>query len=138
MTNFKVLLFVLFLSNSLLAQVRVGKLLLKAEETYTLAETDILVADTLVMMDSSRIILNKLKTDNFIRAKVAIIGSYCLIDGKGIEGKPGRQGRSGLSYNAPCRDGLPGGPGSRGLDGRPGVNLFLYLERVTDTRSPHC
>ena len=29
------------------------------------------------------------------------------------------------------RDGLPGGPGTRGLDGRPGVNLFLYLERVT-------
>ena len=94
MTNFKVLLFVLFLSNSLLAQVRVSKLLLKAGETYTLAETDILVADTLVMMDSSRIILNKLKTDNFIRAKVAIIGRYCVIDGKGIEGKPGRQGRT--------------------------------------------
>src|SRR5688500_13371758 len=131
MTNFKVLLFVLFLSNSLLAQVRVSKLLLKAGETYTLAETDILVADTLVMMDSSRIILNKLKPDNFIRTKVAIIGSYCVIDGKGISGKPGRQGRSGLSYNAPCRDGLPGSPGSRGLDGRPGVNLFLYLERVT-------
>jgi hypothetical protein len=50
---------------------------------------------------------------------------------KGIEGKPGRQGRTGLSYNAPCRDGLPGGPGTRGLDGRPGVNLFLYLERLT-------
>jgi len=131
MTNFKVLLFVLFLSNSLLAQVRVGKLLVKAGETYTLAETDILVADTLVMMDSSRIVLNKLKTDNFIRAKVAIIGRYCIIDGKGIAGKPGRQGRNGLSYNAPCRDGLPGGPGTRGLDGRPGVNLFLYLERLT-------
>ena len=91
MTNFKVLLFVLFLSNSLLAQVRVGKLLMKAEETYTLAESDILVADTLVMMDSSRIILNKLKADNFIRAKVAIFGSHCVIDGKGIEGKPGRK-----------------------------------------------
>src|SRR5687768_3885064 len=131
MTNFKVLLFLLMLSNTLLAQVRVSKLVVKPHETFTLEQSDILVADTLVMMDSSRIVLNKLKPDNFIRTKVAIIGSYCIIDGKGISGKPGRQGRNGLSYNAPCRDGLPGGPGSRGLDGRPGVNLFLYLERLT-------
>ena len=130
MTNFKVLLYALFLSNSLWAQVRVSKLLVKKNETYTLEQSDILVADMLVMMDSSRIVLNKLKPDNFIRAKVAIIGSYCVIDGKGIAGKPGRQGRNGLSYNAPCRDGLPGGPGTRGLDGRPGINLFLYLERI--------
>jgi hypothetical protein len=126
MTNFKILLFLLMLSNTLLAQVRVSKLVVKPHETFTLEQSDILVADTLVMMDSSRIVLNKLKPDNFIRTKVAIIGSYCIIDGKGISGKPGRQGRSGLSYNAPCRDGLPGSPGSRGLDGRPGVNLFLY------------
>jgi hypothetical protein len=131
MTHFKVLFSLLVLSNSLLAQVRVSKLVVKSHETYTLDQTDILVADTLVMMDSSRIVLNKLKSDNFIRTKVAIIGRYCVIDGKGIPGKPGRRGRGGLSYNAPCRDGLPGGPGSRGLDGRPGVNLFLYLERVT-------
>ncbi len=131
MTNFKVLLLLLLLSNPLLAQVRVSKLVIKSKETYVLDQSDILVADTLVMMDSSRLVLNKLKTDNFIRTKVTIIGNFCTIDGRGVAGKPGRQGRSGLSYNAPCRDGLPGGPGTRGLDGRPGVNLFLYLEKVT-------
>jgi hypothetical protein len=130
MIHFKVLVFLLFLSSTLIAQVRVGKLVIKAKETYTLDESDILVADTLVMMDSSRIVLNKLKPENFIRVKVAIIGSYCIIDGKGLKGKTGRQGRNGLSYNAPCRDGLPGGPGTRGGDGSPGVNLFLYLNSL--------
>jgi hypothetical protein len=131
MTNFKVLLILLFLSSSVLGQVRVSKLVIKSHEAYTLSETDILVADTLIMMDSSRLILNKLKPENFIRTKVAIIGSYCVIDGKGLVGKAGRQGRNGLSYNSPCRDGLPGGPGSRGLDGRPGINLFLYMNTVS-------
>jgi hypothetical protein len=131
MTNFKVLLYLLFLSHSLLGQVRVSKLVIKSHEAYTLSETDILVADTLIMMDSSRLILNKLKPDNFIRTKVVIVGSYCVIDGKGLPGNPGRQGRHGLSYNSPCRDGLPGGPGSRGLDGRPGINLSFYFSHIT-------
>ncbi len=124
-------IFLYFLSGSLLAQVRVSKLVIEAKQTYTLDLTDILVADTLVMMDSSRIVLNKLKPDNFIRAKVAIFGRHCTIDGKGLMGKSGRQGRSGLSYNGPCRDGLPGANGTKGLDGTPGINLFLYLENIT-------
>src|SRR5687767_14059499 len=109
MTNFKFLLYLLLLSNSLWAQVRVSKLVIKSHDTYTLDQSDILVADTLVMMDSSRLVLNKLKTENFIRAKVALFGSYCVIDGKGVTGQAGREGRHGLSYNGPCRDGLPGG-----------------------------
>jgi hypothetical protein len=131
MTNFKILLYLLFLSIPLYGQVRVSKLVINSKETYTLEQSDILVTDTLVMMDSSRIVLNKLKTDNFIRAKVAIFGSYCMIDGKGVTGHAGRAGRNGLSYNGPCRDGLPGGPGTKGLDGGLGINLFLYLEKVT-------
>lgn len=83
------------------------------------------------MMDSSHIVLNKLKSDNFIRAKVAVFGSYCSIDGKGVTGQAGKEGKPGLSYNGPCRDGLPGGPGTKGMDGGPGLNLFLYLEKVT-------
>jgi hypothetical protein len=124
-------LFIYVLSGSLMAQVRVGKLVVEAKQTYTLDLSDILVADTLVMMDSSRIVLNKLKPDNFIRARVAVFGRHCIIDGKGLTGKAGRKGRSGLSYNGPCRDGLPGTNGTKGLDGTPGINLFLYLENVT-------
>src|SRR5687768_3336743 len=106
MTKYIVSLYLLLLSSSLFGQVRVNKLVVQSHETYSLNQSDILVADTLVMMDSSRIVLNKLKPDNFIRARVALFGSYCVIDGKGIPGTGGRAGRAGLSYNAPCRDGL--------------------------------
>ena len=51
------LIFILTTS-SLLAQVRVNKLVIKAKETYVLAESDIIVADTLIMMDSSTLVLN--------------------------------------------------------------------------------
>jgi hypothetical protein len=131
MTKYIVSLYLLLLSSSLFGQVRVNKLVVQRHETYSLNQSDILVADTLVMMDSSRIVLNKLKPDNFIRARVALFGSYCVIDGKGIPGTGGRAGRAGLSYNAPCRDGLPGGPGTKGLDGRPGTNLYLYFQSMT-------
>jgi hypothetical protein len=131
MTKYVLPIFLLLLTSSLFGQVRVNTLVVRPHETYSLNQSDILVADTLVMMDSSRLVLNNLKADNFIRARVAIFGSYCVIDGKGVPGSRGREGRGGLSYNAPCRDGLPGGPGTKGLDGRPGVNLFLYLDNVS-------
>jgi len=125
-----VLLLSLLLAGSLSAQVRVAKLVIKANETYSLGQSDILVADTLIMMDSSTIELNKLKADNFIRVKYARFGNYCVIDGKGIDGKPGRNGINGITPTGPCINGSPGKDGTRGLDGTKAVNLFLYLERV--------
>src|SRR5690348_7878453 len=92
MTRLVVFLVLAFCTSSLLAQVRVGKLVIKPNETYELGQSDILVADTLIMMDSSRLLLNKLKRDNFIRAKVVVFGNYCVIDGKGVSGQPGRNG----------------------------------------------
>lgn len=112
------------------AQVRVGTLVIESHETFELKNSDILVADTLIMKDSSRLVLNKLKKENYIRARVAIFGNYCVIDGKGIEGTPGRNGFSGETPFGPCSDGSPGRNGSRGLDGTPGINLFMYLEEV--------
>lgn len=113
------------------AQVRVGKLVIKANQSYDLGQSDILVADTLIMMDSSRLILNKLKPDNFIRVQVAAFGNHCVIDGKGVSGQPGRNGKAGVTPVGPCMDGSPGRDGTKGLDGTPGINLFLYLERVS-------
>jgi hypothetical protein len=112
------------------AQVRVGTLLIRSKETYELKNSDILVADTLIMEDSSTLVLNKLKRENYIRAKVAIFGNGCVIDGKGIDGQPGRDGYSGSTPFGPCSDGTPGRGGTRGLDGTPGVNLFMYLDEV--------
>ncbi|HEY3404187.1 MAG TPA: hypothetical protein VGK59_12410 [Ohtaekwangia sp.] len=118
-------------SFSLTAQVRVSKLVIREKESYDLGQSDILVADTLVMMDSSRLILNKLKHDNFVRAHVVIFGQHCIIDGRGADGKPGRNGRPGNNPIGPCKDGTPGRNGTNGLAGTDGVNLFLYLEHIT-------
>ena len=83
---------------SAFAQVRVDKLVLKPGELFELDhQSDILVTDTLIMMDSSMIILNELKRENFIRTKVAIIGNDCKIIGVGIHGQPGRSGRPGVT-----------------------------------------
>lgn len=121
----------LFLTCSLSAQVRVSKLVIKPKEIYNLSQSDILVADTLIMMDSSRIVLNKLKPENFIRIKVARFGNHCTIDGAGVDGQPGRNGTPGITPTGPCLNGSPGRHGTRGLDGTRGINLFMYLERVT-------
>jgi hypothetical protein len=112
------------------AQIRVGKLIIGPRETYVLDSTDILVADSLIMMDSSRIRLNRLKAENFIRARVAIIGQNCRIDGRGVPGKKGMDGTPGLTPIGPCRDGVAGRNGLRGLSGGPGVNLFLYIDKL--------
>lgn len=126
-----VLLVTLLVSGSVFCQVRVSKLVIKANETYILENSDILVADTLVMMDSSTLVVNKLKQENFLRVKYARFGNHCVIDASGIDGKPGRAGAPGNTPTGPCLNGSPGKDGTRGLDGTKAVNLFLYLERVT-------
>lgn len=126
-----VVLLTLLVSAPVFCQVRLSKLVIKAKETYYLENSDILVADTLIMMDSSTLVVNKLKQENFLRVKVARFGNHCVIDGRGIDGKPGRTGTHGNTPTGPCLNGSPGKDGTRGLDGTKAVNLFLYLERVT-------
>lgn len=112
------------------AQVRVSKLVIQSHETYFLDSTDILVTDSLIMMDSSRIKLNGLKAENFIRTHVAIFGKYCRIDGRGVSGKKGTDGATGLTPIGPCRDGVAGRNGLRGLSGGSGINLFIYIDNI--------
>lgn len=131
MTRSTLIAILLLVPVVMMAQIRVTKLVIKPNESFSLEQSDILVADTLIMMDSSSIVLNKLKRENFIRAHVAVFGNHCSIDGHGIDGKPGRNGVSGSTPIGPCQDGTPGRNATKGLDGAPGVNLFLYLENVT-------
>jgi hypothetical protein len=130
MPRFLFALLIFLMPTILIAQVRVSKLVIKQNQTYRLLESDIIVADTLIMMDSSRIELNKLKQENYIRAQVAIFGKHCVIDGRGINGVKGRSGKSGTTPLGPCSDGASGRDGGKGLDGTRGINLFLYLEEV--------
>jgi hypothetical protein len=109
------------------SQIRLTSLILKQNETFEFKNTDILVVDTLIMRDSSRIILNKSKAENFIHAKYLLVGNGCLIDGEGIHGKPGKAGRAGATSSAPCRIGAPGGNALPGEKGRNGLTLSFYI-----------
>jgi hypothetical protein len=128
----RLLLFLSFtlISGLSLAQVRVSKLVIDRGQIYELVNSDILVADTLIMRDSAVLVLNKLKKENYIRANVFIVENNCFIDGRGLNGQQGRDGSSGSTPFGPCSDGSPGRNGGRGLDGTSGVNLFLYIEEV--------
>lgn len=113
------------------AQFRVEKLVIKPGESFVLdRQSDIIVADTIIMMDSSKIILNNLKHENFIHTKLAIIGKNCSIVGTGLPGQPGRDGRQGDTSVGPCRKGTNGKNGTAGLSGGSGLNLLFYVDEL--------
>jgi hypothetical protein len=118
--------FLLFISTSW-SQIRLNKLILEPKEKYQMLGTDIIVVDTLVMHDSSSIILNASKPDNFIHVKIASIGKGCRIFGHGINGISGRQGENGPTQTAPCRSGSSGKEAFPGERGRDAVSLSFYL-----------
>jgi hypothetical protein len=113
------------------AQIRVGTLRLQRKEVYEIQGTDILVVDTLVMNDSSRLILNSSKKDNFIHAKRIIAGRGAMITGRGEKGTEGKAGTNGTSFGGPCRDGSDGSAGSPGDHGKDAVNLSIYTNELT-------
>lgn len=129
MIRIALLLFLLF-PLMLPGQVRLSKLTVSMKKSYEITSSYLLDVDTLVMEDSSRIILNHNKRENFIRIKVVIIGNYCTIVGHGMNGTMGKNGAFGRTYSGPCRDGSTGKDGTDGQDGQPGVNLFLYLDKI--------
>ena len=110
-----------------IAQIHVEKLVIKAKQKYLFGQSDIVVADTLIMEDSSSIVLNRIKKENYLHSKLTIIGNHCFIDGSGLDGKPGSAGLAGNSPIGPCKSGANATPGKDGIDGSAGVNLFLYL-----------
>lgn len=111
-------------------QIRLQRLVLEPKQVYEIKGSDILVVDTLIMKDSSKLILNKLKSDNYIHAKAAVFYRGAMIDGKGVHGIKGRTGRPGPSPSTPCTDGGEGMMGSEGTDGGAGTNLFLYFSDI--------
>ncbi|HYG02583.1 MAG TPA: collagen-like protein [Chryseosolibacter sp.] len=112
------------------AQTRFAKLVIEPNQTYHIKSSDILVADTLIMMDSSTIILNSTKKENFIRAKVAMFGNNTIIKGRGINGLEGKNGSKVRSPLGPCKDGYRALDGARGTNGASGVKLYLYLDNM--------
>ena len=125
-------LLTLFITSSFLthAQIRLVKLEVAKNEKYLIQGADVLDVDTLVMRDSSEIVLNPLKKDNFIHAKVTRIGKSCIISGKGASATKGKEGIAGIDQQGPCVLGRNGGNGSPGANGFPANNLFLYFTEL--------
>jgi hypothetical protein len=123
-------LFFLLIHFALFSQNRFSTLVVKPNQIFKFGLSDILVADTLIMMDSSRIELNNLKTDNYIRVKVAIFGKYATIVGKGRHGGQGKTGSGGTAPNGPCRGGTSAGNGLHGSNGADGINLFFNIDQI--------
>lgn len=129
--KFSTLLFLLFVYSVTQAQLRYTKLVLEPKQVFSFGQSDILVVDTLIMMDSSSIVLNNSKRENYLHAKVMQIGKDCFIDGRGDHGKTGKAGSAGTSYMGPCRSAENGTDAGRGEDGKQGVDLLVYVKEVT-------
>ena len=125
-----IIFLLLFLAQNAFAQLRYDKLVIKSGETFSLEKSDILVADTLIMEDGSKIILNALKRENYIHTKKLVVGNNCVIEGRGTNGSAGRNGRVGSSPQGPCMNGGNGSDATRGLDGGQGNHLFLYIGTI--------
>jgi hypothetical protein len=120
----------ILMSTLAMGQIRLSKLVLNAKQIYEIKESDILVVDSLIMHDSSKIILNKLKRENFIHAKVAVFYRRAMIDGRGANGIPGRKGKPGNSPMSPCTNGSPGTMGTEGTNGAHGTNVSFYISEI--------
>src|SRR5258708_38492450 len=93
-------LFVLFFLSIFVqgfSQIRLNTLTVAFHEVYEIQGSDILVVDTLILKDSSRIRLNHSKRDNFIHAKKIIAGKGCVINGKGKKRVTWKVGNPGTS-----------------------------------------
>ncbi|MEQ8362048.1 MAG: hypothetical protein RIF39_06380 [Cyclobacteriaceae bacterium] len=109
------------------------KLVIPSGASFELKESDILVVDTLIMENDSKIILNRNKADNFIHAKLIKVGSDCTIIGNGENGTDGEKGLGGYTAVGPCKDGIAGRRGTPGTSASHGVNLFLYFDELEIT-----
>jgi hypothetical protein len=119
-----------FAAGTSFSQVRLGTLKLRSKEVYEFQGTDIVVVDTLIMLDSSRVILNPSKANNYFHIKKMRVGKGAVISGRGANGTKGKTGVVGTYAGGPCRDGGDGQQGTPGGTGNDAVNLYLYVTEL--------
>ncbi|MFM7851607.1 MAG: hypothetical protein ACKO96_06720 [Flammeovirgaceae bacterium] len=125
-----VILLVILGATNAFSQIRFDKLEIEARQTYFIERSDILVVDTLVMRDSSRIVLNRERKENIINVKVLLVTGNAQIVGHGANGIKGKLGINGLRQGAPCRAGGNASEGGSGGKGIPGTSLSLYTNQL--------
>jgi hypothetical protein len=112
------------------AQLHLDFLNLKSKEVYQIVDSDILVVDSLIMGDSSAILLDPTKSESFLHIKWMQIGNACSIIGRGKNGTKGKDGAKGKNGSGPCASGYPGANGTVGSSGRHGANLSWYFTKI--------
>jgi hypothetical protein len=125
-----VLLLVLVIPGLMMGQVRLARLELKKHEVYEIKKADILVVDTLIMNDSSRLVFDHQVPENFLHVKKWIVHGVAFVDGHGIYGLRGRNGRTGSSPSTPCTPGGVGLAGTEGTNGANGLTISSYLSDI--------
>ncbi len=116
-----------------MGQTKISRLVLKEKEKYFIKDTDILIIDTLIMRDSSVVLLNPLRKVNSIYSKVTIIGKGCSISSLVTTATKSERGAAGADQYGPCVHGKNGGNGSPGSPGQSANNLFLYFTDLNIT-----
>ncbi len=115
-----------FLAFGMAADARDLNIAAGATYTITAAETD-LVLDSLAVGDNARITFADGVEQWRLTVKRAVIGRGVTIDGRGSNGANGRDGISAEGVADECENGLPGQPGSGGLNGGDAVAIDLQL-----------
>ncbi len=83
-----------------------------------------LLLDSLVMQDSSVLLLDNRYSTNIIRVNFLSIGKYCMLIGSGKDGENGTDGKNGF-------DRSPGLDGKKGEIGFSAVNLVLSFSKLS-------
>ena len=135
MSKWCVILSLTWLTVQGFGQIRLDKLEINTHQTYSMAGSNVLVVDTLIMRDSSCLMLHKEKSESIINVKVLIVNIGAKILGYGVDGKAGKVGSDGFRQGAPCRVGGNASEGAVGGNGSNGRNLSLYVNQLVITGS---
>ena len=118
--SMKLILLVLFASVNLYGQPS-----LRIEKGVNFQMTsEQLILDSLVMQDSSTLLLDNRYLTNIIRVNFLSIGKYCMLIGSVKDGENGTAGKNGFERSP----GLDGGKGKTGLSA---VNLVFSFSKLS-------
>lgn len=126
----------LFFANETVGQTRLGILEIPNGGSYQMPE-DTLIVDELILRDSATLVLHPKSARSFIQAKRISIGSGGTINGKGLSGLQGQNGKHALPVSGVCKDGLSGGNADTGMNGETGKNLSINAEELIIAESFH-
>jgi len=110
------------------AQTNKGVLEIPVKGVFLMPE-ETLDLDELIMLDSSKIILNK-SSKSSINVRRMSVGRGCQIIGDGLPGIQGKNGKAAAYPMGLCKSGMDGETGKPGPDGEQGRDLILDVVQL--------